>query len=80
MWPFIHMMPEETVQAAVDLKAKALLPVHWGKFKLGMHPWNEPVKRILKKAEELNVPVLAPRIGEPVVVGNDFENIPWWNI
>lgn len=34
-WPFIHMMPEETVQAAVDLKAKLLLPVHWGKFTLG---------------------------------------------
>ncbi len=32
MWPLIHMMPEETVQAAVDLKAKQLLPVHWGKF------------------------------------------------
>ena len=29
MWPLIHMMPEETVQAAVDLKAKKLLPVHW---------------------------------------------------
>ena len=35
MWPLIHMMPEETVQAAVDLKAKALLPVHWGKFTSG---------------------------------------------
>ena len=54
MWPLIHMMPEETVQTAVDLKAKALLPVHWGKFRLGMHAWDEPVKRVLIKAEELN--------------------------
>lgn len=37
MWPLIHMMPEETVQAAVDLYAKALLPVHWGKFSLALH-------------------------------------------
>ncbi|HEY5825786.1 MAG TPA: MBL fold metallo-hydrolase, partial [Cyclobacteriaceae bacterium] len=29
-WPFIHMMPEQTVQASIDLKAKVLMPVHWG--------------------------------------------------
>jgi len=33
-WPYIHMMPEETVQAALDLQAKVFLPVHWGKFTL----------------------------------------------
>ena len=33
-WKYIHMMPEETVQAAIDLKAKKLLPVHWAKFSL----------------------------------------------
>ena len=49
-WPLIHMMPEQTVQAALDLKAKVLLPVHWGKFTLAMHPWNEPVQRVLKAA------------------------------
>jgi L-ascorbate metabolism protein UlaG (beta-lactamase superfamily) len=80
MWPFIHMMPEQTVQAAVDLKAKALLPVHWGKFRLGMHPWNEPVKRVMNKAKELNMPVYIPRIGEPVIIGNDFKNISWWDM
>ena len=26
------------------VKAKAILPVHWGKFKLSMHLWNEPIK------------------------------------
>lgn len=80
LWPLIHMMPEETVQAAVDLKAKSLLPVHWAKFKLGMHPWNEPVQRVLKKAEELNMPVFTPQIGEPVMLfNNSFQNTPWWN-
>jgi L-ascorbate metabolism protein UlaG (beta-lactamase superfamily) len=75
------MMPEETVQAAVDLKAKSLLPVHWAKFKLGMHPWNEPVKRVLKKAEELNMPVFTPQIGEPVMLlDSGFENNHWWDL
>lgn len=36
-WRYIHMMPEQTVQAAIDLKAKMLMPVHWGKFALALH-------------------------------------------
>lgn len=80
MWPLIHMMPEETVQAAVDLKAKTLLPVHWGKFMLGMHPWDEPIKRVLQKAKELNVPVKTPMIGEPVNLNAQYPDKDWWNI
>ena len=33
-WPLIHMNPEEAVQAAVDLKAKAIMPMHIGRFSL----------------------------------------------
>lgn len=79
-WPFIHMMPEETVQAAVDLKAKLLLPVHWGKFTLAMHAWNEPVKRVLEKAKQLNVKVATPMIGEPVMLGELVPTKHWWNL
>ena len=80
MWPLIHMMPEEMVQAAVDLKAKAILPVHWGKFRLGMHPWNEPIKRVLEKAKELNVPVMTPKMGEPLTLNTQFTGTGWWDI
>jgi L-ascorbate metabolism protein UlaG (beta-lactamase superfamily) len=80
MWPLIHMMPEETVQAAVDLKAKALLPVHWGKFRLGMHAWNEPVKRVLAKANELSIPVYTPRIGELLALNGPFNSKRWWEL
>ena len=79
-WPWIHMMPEETVQAAVDLKARLLLPVHWGKFTLAMHPWNEPVKRVLAKARELNLKVTTPMIGEPVVLGESYPDKQWWDV
>lgn len=27
-WPFIHMAPEESVQAAIDLQSKAAMPIH----------------------------------------------------
>ena len=80
MWPHIHMMPEEAVQAAVDLKAKALLPVHWGKFRLAMHTWNEPVKRILEKAKELNVQVYTPMIGQPLILDGHFTGTDWWEM
>jgi L-ascorbate metabolism protein UlaG (beta-lactamase superfamily) len=79
MWPLIHMMPEETVQAAVDLKAKALLPVHWGKFTLSMHSWKDPVTRVLAKAEEVNMKVLTPKIGQPITLEDDSQIETWWN-
>jgi L-ascorbate metabolism protein UlaG (beta-lactamase superfamily) len=78
MWPLIHMFPEETVQASIDLKARVLMPVHWGKFSLAMHSWNEPIIRIMKKAKELNVRVTTPRIGEPVVIGQSNPESSWW--
>ena len=77
-WPLIHMMPEETVQAAVDLKTKLLLPVHWSKFMLSMHAWNEPVKRVLEKAGQLNLKVTTPMIGEPVILGESYPDKRWW--
>ena len=80
MWPLIHMMPEQTVQAAVDLKAKALLPVHWGKFTLAMHAWNDSIKRVTTKARELNMNVFTPKIGEPLVLGGKFIASEWWKI
>lgn len=78
MWPHIHMMPEETALAAVELKAKTLLPVHWAKFTLALHDWNEPVKRLLQKSNELGLHVATPMIGEPVIVNTIYPSSQWW--
>jgi len=80
MWPYIHMMPEETVQAAVDLKAKSLLPVHWGKFTLALHAWDEPIKRVTEKAQSLNMKVYTPKIGQPLILGDSFQSENWWDL
>jgi L-ascorbate metabolism protein UlaG (beta-lactamase superfamily) len=80
MWPLIHMMPEETVQAAIDLKAKSLLPVHWGKFTLALHAWDEPIKRIIDKAQLLNIKVYTPKIGQPFILGDSFQSEHWWEM
>lgn len=79
-WPFIHMAPEQTAQASIDLKAKILFPIHWGKFALAMHDWDEPIKRVLKKAEELQVKITTPKIGEPVVLGEALPQSKWWEL
>ncbi|TCC90963.1 MBL fold metallo-hydrolase [Pedobacter hiemivivus] len=77
-WPLIHMFPEQTVQAAKDLKAEVLLPVHWGKFTLAMHNWNEPVIRAVKKAKEENFKITTPILGEAVILDENYPSKEWW--
>ncbi len=77
-WKYIHMNPEETVQATLDLKANKLLPVHWGKFSLSIHSWDEPIVRIKKEAENRNVKLLYPMIGESVDLDKDQIFSSWW--
>jgi L-ascorbate metabolism protein UlaG (beta-lactamase superfamily) len=77
-WKHIHMMPEELVQAAEDLKAKKIMPVHWSKFTLSLHSWDEPIKRVVAEARKKNFPIIHPMIGEAVNLKDFTENIPWW--
>lgn len=71
-------MPEDTVQAALDLKAKKLLPVHWSKFSLALHAWDEPIIRVKRESERRNLPAITPMIGEEVDLtsAGAFKN--WW--
>lgn len=78
MWPHIHMFPEETVKAAIDLKAKALLPVHWGKFSLSIHPWHEPIIRVIKAANETGLNIIHPSLGERISINRTDNNNEWW--
>lgn len=77
-WPFIHMMPEQTVQASIDLKAKVLMPVHWGKFTLALHPWNESIERATKAADSLQVKLTTPKVGEPIIIDKLYPSEKWW--
>lgn len=78
-WEAIHMMPEETAQAAVDLDSKLMLPIHWGAFTLAFHEWTDPVERVIKKANELSMPITTPKIGEVLIVGDSlYPKEKWW--
>ncbi len=78
MWGYIHMMPEEVVQAAIDLKAHVLMPVHWSKFTLALHPWNEPIKKVTARAKEMNMPITTPLIGEVITINENYPDSIWW--
>lgn len=78
-WPDIHMFPEQTVQAAKDLGAKILFPVHWGKFALSNHSWNEPIKRLAIEAKKQDQEYVMPLIGQAYVLGESFTQKEWWS-
>mgnify|MGYP002476009059 FL=1 len=78
-WADIHMMPEETVQAAIDVKSKITMPIHWGAFTLSLHTWTDPVERFTLKSNELNVEHLIPIIGEEIdLMTLTSEHMNWW--
>ena len=77
-WRYIHMMPEQTFQAALDLKANILMPVHWGKFALSYHAWDEPIKRAIKESYRLKVPIIHPMIGAELNLNVSDANPEWW--
>ena len=73
------MMQEQTVQAAIDLNSKVLMPVHWGKFALAFHAWDKPVIRVTAEALKQNVLVATPRIGEQLLIGKNLHTAHWWH-
>ena len=77
-WARIHMLPEQSVQAALDVRARAMLPVHWGAFSEAHHPWNEPVERAAGAAARQHLLLTTPEIGQPVVLGQPLPQQFWW--
>ncbi len=78
-WHEIHMMPEETAAATVDLNVKTFMPIHWGAFVLALHTWKDPIERVTKKASQLGIPITTPRIGEPIILEHPDKPVArWW--
>lgn len=70
-WSAIHMLPEETVQAHIDVKGELLLPTHWGAFTLALHEWSDPIERVTKEATRLGVKITTPLIGESITLKSE---------
>jgi L-ascorbate metabolism protein UlaG (beta-lactamase superfamily) len=78
-WKYIHALPEDVVQASIDVNAKNIIPVHSSKFALALHAWNEPLEKVTKLGKDKNLHILTPLIGEPVDLNkSDNQFKIWW--
>ena len=77
-WPYVHMQPEQTVQAHQDLRGRWLLPVHNGTFDLAMHGWTEPFERVSALTADRGIALTTPRMGERLDLSAPHAAMPWW--
>jgi len=78
LWPDVHMQPEESLQAHLDLGGKHLLPIHNGTFDLSLHAWYEPFERIVDLAKRHGVKISTPQMGEAVDIAEPQTGQHWW--
>jgi L-ascorbate metabolism protein UlaG (beta-lactamase superfamily) len=77
-WKQVHMTPEEAVQQHQDLRGRILVPLHWSTFDLGLHPWYEPIERLLMAVMGKEVQFIAPKVGQRVDTSQLPEFELWW--
>ncbi len=77
-WSHIHMRPEESVQAHIDLQGKLMVPVHNSTFDLAFHAWYDPLVRAKIHAEKKGVSLATPIIGEVLTLENVSMTSSWW--
>ncbi|WP_040514898.1 MBL fold metallo-hydrolase [Paraglaciecola polaris] len=77
-WADIHMTPEESVQAHVDLRGKIMVPIHNGTFDLAFHPWYEPLVRVKEAASKHNVTLSTPVFGQIFSSKQQSIQEQWW--
>ncbi|HBT96837.1 MAG TPA: Zn-dependent hydrolase [Desulfobulbaceae bacterium] len=80
-WPKTHLFPDEVIRAYHDVRAKALVPVHWGVFDLALHPWDESIRMIARLADkDGGVNLLTPLMGQQLVPGLTQPEHWWANL
>lgn len=77
-WAYIHMTPEQSLQAHVDLEGKQMMPIHNGTFDLAFHSWYEPLERITALAQAARIPLVTPIMGQVVSVNDIPSTTAWW--
>lgn len=77
-WRAVHMLPEESIQAHLDLGGRAMLPIHNSTFDLSLHAWYEPLEKTSALAAQRGVELLTPVIGAPVYILDPHPTFAWW--
>jgi L-ascorbate metabolism protein UlaG (beta-lactamase superfamily) len=78
-WKHIHTLPNELMQVVKDLNAQHVMPIHSSKFKLGNHPWNEPLELAytsLNNATHLVTPLIGEKVDLNQLGQKNYD--PWW--
>ena len=74
----IHMLPEDSAKAFLDLNAKIFFPIHWGAFSLSSHSWFDPIEQISKLSHQYKFNLYTPKQGELVVANENYKPQDWW--
>jgi len=54
------------------------MPIHNGTFDLAFHAWSEPFDRIVALAEQRNVLITTPQMGEVFNLMQPHKGRAWW--
>ncbi len=77
-WGDIHLGPHNAMLAHRMLGGGPLLPVHWGTFNLALHAWDDPAETLLQLAEQRDVRLLTPKLGQVFEPSHWDGPAPWW--
>lgn len=77
-WKDVHLLPEESLKAYADLRAKRYFPVHWGMFTLAFHTWYDPIVKLEAAAKEKKINLISPKLGEAITISDDYQFENWW--
>ena len=77
-WIYSHMDPEQAIDAHLAVRARRMLPVSWATFNIAFHDWDEPIRRVVKAANERNVNLVTPRVGDVVITVKPWRSDGWW--
>jgi L-ascorbate metabolism protein UlaG (beta-lactamase superfamily) len=77
-WRAAHMTPEEAGQQHLDLMGQLLVPLHWATFDLGLHPWYEPIERLVTFSGEKSITLITPEVGEKIDLSGKIDTNHWW--
>lgn len=80
LWADIHMFPEQSVQAHIDLQGKVMMPIHNSTFDLSMHDWQDPMEQALAISKERDVQMVSPVMGERLVISEPVPVQAWWKL
>ncbi|KJY89621.1 hydrolase [Pseudoalteromonas piscicida] len=77
-WSDIHMTPEQSVQAHIDLRGTHMIPIHNATFDLAFHSWFDPLVRVKVAAEQNQVALVTPVVGEVLTLSETLSTSSWW--